>query len=537
MILRGVLRGRARALRNSLLGRGRTRAGRGPRGPLFSIALTAVAAGIAHSGFAALFGALERSGATPAELRAALALALDVALAGLLLFDLESAVSTLILDRDLELLRRAPLSPAAILAIKLLDALPRTATPLVVVALPALLAFAETRSVSVEAWLAAPFVLALLWAIPLGAGTALTLALLSRVPARRARESLGLISTLTLATLWLANLFVLPGIASAEGEPLARVRALLSAALPALARTPGGWAAALFDGVPASDLARCALLLIGTAGASVALAGFAAGRHLAPVLAAARTPVARPRARDRRRRVGARRVPFVLAVMRRDRLLFVRDWTVLGDVLTAALLWMLLPLAALPLKPLHSPGLVRAMLLTLSVGMGYEIAARAFPLERRGAMWMRLAPVAARRWAAAKLVSAGSLALALVAIAGASLGWAARLGLSDWLATLGAVLPALALSVSLGLWTGAAFGDPGWTHARAVLTLGGRLVAAGLVVVQVAGWLTLTALMEGISPGRGAWLASWLPGSIALGLGVLAAVDVARRVGRPGFCR
>jgi len=251
---------------------------------------------------------------------------------------------------------------------------------------------------------------------------------------------------------------------------------------------------------------------------------------------AARTPVAPPRGRSGRR-ASVRRVPLVLAVMRRDRLLFVRDWTVLGDVLTAALLWMLLPLAALPLKPLHSPGLVRAMLLTLSVGMGYEIAARAFPLERRGAMWMRLAPVAARRWAVAKLVSAGSLALALVAIAGASLGWAARLGLSDWLATLGAVLPALALSVSLGLWTGAAFGDPDWTHARAVLTLGGRLVAAGLVVVQVAGWLTLTALMEGISPGRGAWLASWLPGLIALGLGVLAAVDVARRVGRPGYDR
>lgn len=537
MNVRGVLRGRARALRNSLIGRGRTRAGRGPRGPLVSLALTAAAAAIAHSGFAALFGALERAGATPAELRAALSLALDIALAGLLLFDLESAVSTLILDRDLDLLRRAPLSPAAILALKLLDALPRTATPLLVVALPALLAFAGTRPVSAEAWLAVPFVLGLLWAIPLGAGTALTLALLSRVPARRARESLGLISTFTLAVLWLANLFVLPGLASAEGEPLARVRAMLSVALPALEWTPGGWATALFDGVPASDLARSALLLIVAAGASVVLAGLAAGRHLAPVLAAARTPVARPRGRFGRRRASFRRVPLVLAVMRRDRLLFVRDWTVLGDVLTAALLWMLLPLVALPLRPLHSPGLVRAMLLTLSVGMGYEIAARSFPLERRGAMWMRLAPVPPRRWAAAKLVSAGSFALALVAIAGAALVWAARLGPGEWLAVMVAVLPALTLSIALGLWTGAAFGDPDWTHARAVLTLGGRLVAAGLVVVQVAAWLTLTALEEGFSPGGSARLVSWMPGLIALGLGALAAEDVARRVGRPDYYR
>jgi hypothetical protein len=215
--------------------------------------------------------------------------------------------------------------------------------------------------------------------------------------------------------------------------------------------------------------------------------------------------------------------------MRRDRLLCVRDWTVLGDVLTGALLWTLVPLLSLPLQPLHSPALVRAMLLTLSVGMGYEIAARAFPLERRGAEWMRLAPIPARSWAVARLVSAGSLALALVAIAGASLGWAARLGPGDWLATLGLVLPALALSIAVGLWTGAVFGDPNWTSPRAVLTIGGRLVAAALVVAQVAGWLTLTAVGES-SPGPAGWLFTWLPGAVAAGLCALATRAVARRI-------
>ena len=526
---RGVLLGRARALRNSLFERGRARAVLRPRGPLYSLALVAVAAWIAHSGFAALFAALARSGATPAELRAMLALALDLALAGLLLFDLESVVSTLILDRDLDLLRVAPLSSRAILGIKLLDAVPRTAAPLVVVALPALLAFAKTRPAPGAAWLAAPLVLALLWAIPLGAGTALTLALLARVPARRVRESLGLVSTVAFTGLWLLNLFVLPRIASEAGEPLERVRALVLAAAPALALTPGGWAATLFGGGAPGDLARSALALTGAAAASVALAAFAGGRHLAIVLAAARTPVARAGARRRRPRIAARRVPLVLAVMRRDRLLFVRDWTVLGDVLTGALLWTLVPLLSLPLQPLHSPALVRAMLLTLSVGMGYEIAARAFPLERRGAEWMRLAPIPARSWAVARLVSAGSLALALVAIAGASLGWAARLGPGDWLATLGLVLPALALSIAVGLWTGAVFGDPNWTSPRAVLTIGGRLVAAALVVAQVAGWLTLTAVGES-SPGPAGWLFTWLPGAVAAGLCALATRAVARRI-------
>jgi hypothetical protein len=530
MNLRGVLLGRARALRNSLIGRRRARAALRPRAPLYSLALVVVAAWIAYSGFAALFAALARLGATPAELRAMLALALDLALAGLLLFDLESVVSTLILDRDLDLLRRAPLPPRAILGIKLLDALPRTAAPLFVVALPALLAFAGARLVPGAAWLVAPLALALLWAIPLGAGIALTLALLSRVPARRVRESLGLVSTLAFTGLWLLNLFVLPRIASEAGEPLERVRALVSAAAGALALTPGGWAATLFGGGAPGDLARAALALTAAAAASVALAAFAGGRHLAIVLAAARTPVARTGARrGRPPRTAARRVPLVVAVMRRDRLLFVRDWTVLGDVLSGALLWTLVPLLSLPLRPFQSPALVRAMLLTLSVGMGYEIAARAFPLERRGAEWMRLTPVPARSWAVARLVSAGSLALALVAIAGASLGWAAGLGPGDWLATLAVVLPALALSIAIGLWTGAVFGDPNWTSPRAVLTLGGRLVSAALVVAQVAGWLTVTALAES-SPGPAGWLFGWLPGVVAAGLCALATGAVARRL-------
>ena len=559
MNARGVLRGRARALRNALFGRGAKRAALRPRGPLYSLALVAVAAWIVHSGFAALLAALARSGAPPAVPRAALALALDVALVGVLLFDLESAVSTLILDRDLDLLRAAPLPPRSILAIKLLDALPRAAAPLVVVALPALSAAAQTLQAPAAAWLAAPVVLALLWAIPLGAGTALALAWLARVPARRVRESLGLVSTLAFAALWLTNLFVLPRIAAEEGEPLERVRALLAAAAPALARTPGGWAAALLGGAPAGEIARSAGALAAAAAASVALAALVASRHLTGVLAAARTPVARPARRRAKRPLPAgsdrtlparslrsansahplptrpaRRVPLFIAVMRRDRRLFVRDWTVLGDVLTAALLWTCLPLLALPLRPLRSPWLVRAMLLALAVGLGYEIAARAFPLERRGAAWMRLAPVRARSWAAARLASAGALALALVGVAGASLGLAARLGAEEWLATLAAVIPALALSVTLGLWTGAAFGDPTWTNPRAVLTLGGRLVAAALVVAQMTGWLVLTAAEESAS-GSYAWLLPWLPGLAAIGLSAVAVGAVARRIHRGGY--
>ena len=529
MNLRGVLLGRARALRNSLFGR------RGARGPLVSLALLGLAAAIAHAGLAALFGALARAGATPAELRAALALLLDLALLGLLLFDLESVVATLILDRDLDLLRRSPLAPAAILGLKLLDALPRTALPLVVLALPALLAYAAVGAVPPAAWLAAPVVAALLWAIPLGAGVALTLALLARVPARRAREALGLVSSVAFAGLWLVNLLLVPRLAAAEGEPLDRVRALLSAAGEVLAWTPGGWAATLLGAEAPAAAARAALALSAAAAASAALAALAAGRHLAPLLGAARTPArrARPRAGAGAR---AHRGPFVLTVMGRDTKLFVRDWTVLGDVLTAALLWTLLPLVALPVRPLDSPALVRAMLLTLSVGLGYEIGARAIPLERRGAEWMRLAPIPARRWAAARLASAGGIALALVAVAGLSLGLSAGLAPLDWLALVATVVPAVALAVALGLWTGAAFRDPDWTSARVVLTLGGRLVAASLVVIQVAAWLAVTVYEQSIPTEHSLWVILF-PSSAAVGLTLLAVAGISSQVNRLGYNR
>jgi hypothetical protein len=222
--------------------------------------------------------------------------------------------------------------------------------------------------------------------------------------------------------------------------------------------------------------------------------------------------------------------------MGRDAKLFVRDWTVLGDVLTAALLWTLLPLVALPVGPLDSPALVRAMLLTLSVGLGYEIGARAIPLERRGAEWMRLAPIPAGRWAAARLASAGVLSLALVAVAGLSLGLSAGLAPVDWLVVAATVVPAVALAVALGLWTGAAFRDPDWTSARAVLTLGGRLVAASLVVIQVAAWLAITVYAESIPTENSVWVVL-LPSAVAAGLTLLAVAGVSSQVNRLGYNR
>jgi hypothetical protein len=529
--VRGVLLGRARALRNSIFGRGRSRARRGARGP-FADALFAVGAGlILYLVIDGFFDELVRAGATRAEMQAVLALVFDVALAMLVIFDLESAVSTLILDRDLDLLRAAPLAPRALLGLKLLDGLPRTAAPIGVVALPALLAWAVPGPTPAAAWIVAPVVLALLWAIPLGAGTALSLAFLSRIPARRARESLGLGSLLVFAALWVFNFVVLPRFASQAGEPLARVRGLLAAAGHIVAMTPGGWAADLIAADAPGSRVRSALALIAAAAASLALAAFAGGRLLAPLLVAARTPVAGAGRRGRRLRVAVR--PFLPAVMRRDWLLFTRDWILLGDVIAGVVLWALLPLIVLPLHPLRSPELVRAMLLALAVGTGWGIGTRAFPVERRAAAWMRIGPVPAGAWVGARFASVGAMTLAPVAVAALGLGLAARLGAADWAATLASVLPAAALSVAVGLWIGAKFGEPGWTSPASVLTLSGRLTSAAALVLQTAGWIALPALARGMTSW--AWLSTGLAATVALGLTLFVLSALARRVAGLGY--
>ncbi len=177
------------------------------------------------------------------------------------------------------------------------------------------------------------------------------------------------------------------------------------------------------------------------------------------------------------------------ATLARDRRLFTREWTVLGDVVVATLLWTLLPLASGALLVARGGELARIMLVTLAVGLGYEIAARSIPFERAGLTWSRLAPVRPGRWLAAKLASATLLAGGLLLTVSVVLAFAGRLGLRGWLESLGGAIPALALSTLLGLWAGAAFGDLRWTNPRRMLTLAGRLTASGLMLAQVTSWL------------------------------------------------
>jgi hypothetical protein len=492
----GVARARALVLWRSLVRR-RRGGGRRIGAPLIGLLLAAGIAGIVWSGLDVLFERLWIEGATAREAGNALALLFAGALSGLLVFDLGDAVASLFVDSDLELLRRAPISRAQLFALKLADAMPRSALLLGVLAAPAALAFARRWDVPGWAWPLVPVQLAALWLIPVGLGAALAIEIVCRVPARRARETLALLSTLFLTLLWVANGFLIPRLAEPDGLLAGTLRDIVGQLGAARWAPPAAWTADALVAAASRDaigVARATTLVLVSAGLAVALAAIVASRRLERALAQVDTT---PRSRGGRRSRARRLRPRALlgAVVLRDARSFARDWTVLGDVLTAAALWTILPLLSAPLGAWDGTWLARAMLVALAVGLGYEVGARAIPFERQGLAWVRLAPIDPYRWVAAKLAGTVVVAVPLAGAALVAVGLAFALGGLEILdlALLGC--SALLVSLSLGLWTGSRFGDPEWTNPRAMLRFEGRVIAAILLVVQVAVWLGVDSVL------------------------------------------
>jgi ABC-2 type transport system permease protein len=531
--LRGVVRARARlVVRAWLAGRGRRR---GPFGALVTFALGAVA----YSAMALVFTRLAGDGLDAPGGAGLLALVEGATLLGLLALDLQDAVATLIADPDLALVRRAPVPGTALFAIKLADALPRTTLLILVLALPGALAYATAWPVEPWVWALAPVLLAALWAIPLGAGAAVALALLAALPARRVREGLGLIATVTVSGVWIANTLLLPRLGDPAGA-LATGLGALARPGPALAAlSPAHAFASAFEAASrgaAGEALRAGAWLGLAAGVALAAAALVAGALLDRVQSRLAAGDAGPRAASRSRR--ARPAPIrgvTRAVVVRDLRLFVRDWTVLGDVVTTAALWTLLPFVSAPLFEQTPALLTRATLLTLAVGLGYEIAARMMPFERRAAAWMRLAPVRTSSWLAGKAAAAALIALPLLLVAAGGMAAAMPLGPEEWSRVACLAVPALALALVTGLWAGTVFGDPDWTNPLAMLDFGGRMVGIALLLGQAGVWIGFATLAFSAPGGLPAGLEFWGPAALAgaAALGVVRAT--LGRLQAPGF--
>jgi hypothetical protein len=524
----GVVRGRLRLARNTLFRRGRATEAQA-RHPHLGLAIALALGALLFSLMRATFRLVAENGAGAGEAAGLLGLLLAAGLAGMLVFDLQEAMGVLLLDSDLELLRRAPLAPREVFALKLADALARTSTLVAVFLLPALLAYAAVYLLPAWGWVVMLVGLACLWAIPLGFGVALTLLLISRLPVRLAREGLAQLSTLALLLMWFANAFLLPRLARSD-EPLPDLIARLMSAPGRLGSLlPSAWAAQALAAAVRHDpgaAARGTLALVLAGALAMALATWVAARQLENAQARVAAPVGRKRARSLGVRpvtantaaapARAGRAPSAWsAILRRDARLFFRDWTVLGDVLVSAALWTVFPLVSIARAPSTSGLTVLAMLVTLAVALGHEVAARTLPFERSGGAWRQLAPVAPARWASAKLAGAAAIAVPILLVASVTLALVFRLPIIEWLRVLGLGLPALAVALSLGLLSGATFGNPRWTDPRAMLGVAGRLVALLLLAGQIAFWAAIWFLGRGLGTALPA--GAELYGPIAIG--------------------
>lgn len=520
MNLREVLRGRLAMARAELftLNNGRWRA----RSGLVAVTLTLGLSALLAYAFALGFRTLAKEGITAAEAGPVLAAIFGATMIGTLLLDLHATMATLLLAPDLELLRRAPIRTRAVLGLKLLDALPLSSTMVLGLALPATTGFALAYSGAMHAALA-PLVIAALWGLPLGLGVVAASALVRLAPASRVREAIGMLTTVGVALLWLANTFLLPRYSNEYPVLQDSLRAAIAHLPTPHAASPVAWAVESLIAPWPRALAALAMLVSAAAG-SLALATVVGAR----ALKGASIPF-----RDARTAPRRSAIPFTnslaAAFLRRDLALYLRDWTVMSDVLVGALLWTLLPLAFIPVVPMEPRTLAHTILVSMSVGLGHLVAARALPFERDGLAWAGLAPLAPIRWVLARLPGVLVIVLPMFLTAWLVSSVTLRLQATAAIQVLVWASATLATAIGIGVWTGAAFGDPAWTHPRAMLRWTGRLVAIALLVVQASVWLALGPLLDRIPVVMGGCLvllASAVSTSIALH-------GASRRLARP----
>ncbi|MEO5617308.1 MAG: hypothetical protein ABIS67_06025 [Candidatus Eisenbacteria bacterium] len=503
------------------------------RHPGFVLVLAAGLALLVHAGLAQAFSALTVAGGAPGAREGLLALALSGALVALLAFDVDDVVRSLLLDPDVALLRRAPLRPTALLAIKAFDTAPRTLLPLVVLALPAISAYLAGTEAPLGGAVVALAALSALWLTTLAAGVALSLTLLRLVPVAHAREALGLVSTLVLTLIWIAGALVLPRALQAETEAASALTATLEAARhtagPAAtaARAIAGASSGAFATLP-RDLGLLAAGAL-VAGAAVLLAGRFALEAVLDRISGTPAPGLRSPSRGAPPAFAWRAGSVLGAIVRRDARMLRRSWTLMTDLFVACVLWSLLPLAGLAGGTFESEGMVRLVLLSISVGLGYEVAARAIPFERHAEFWIGVAPVTPMRYLVGKLAGATAVAAPLVLSVAVVLGLTGAAGIGDLVALGGLVAGALMLSQATGLWAGARFGDPEWVNPRAMLRFAGRLVASLLVLAQLGGWLAILALFDRLSPRADPLVGGLVALVVGVGLTALPMRAAARR--------
>jgi len=164
----------------------------------------------------------------------------------------------------------------------------------------------------------------------------------------------------------------------------------------------------------------------------------------------------------------------------------VRDTAVLWDIALLVFMSSVLPILAAPVLAGRIERLVVFGIVFFSAELGFDLASRALPLERRALPWMLKAPVSPAAHVTARLASAWLMGWPLVCAVSVLATWAT--GQNATTIALHLILGTLVFSalVPIGFAAGVFFGQPEWRHPRQMLNLGGRLILAGILVALSA---------------------------------------------------
>jgi len=547
MVLPQLLRWRARLAVAALRGRGGRRR-------VLQVLVSAWVAAMFLIGSTVWFRAALADSSLAAYAAAAVFGALHAAFLLSLVRDMGAAIGHLFQAADVPLLLSAPVRARPLVLLRAGEALADAAQFPAPLLAPILWGYGIASSAPWIYYVAVPLVMAGLLAFSVVLGFLISLFLAPRVPVGRARSWIRGATALLYLSIWIGlTWWNVSGARHLEATAGGLGHAALgwSAGGPA-AWIPSAWAARFLIALAGeqSIVAPLGLLLAGGTALATLLALVAPrypeawqraqekARPPSPAprpLVRARVTQARPALtavppRATRDALAALKLGFVL--FRRDRRLLVRDANLLWDMALLVFMSSVLPILAAPVLAGHLGRLVLFALVFFSAELGFDLASRALPLERRALPWILEAPVSSAAHVLARLASAWLLGWPIVVvvalIATGATGWGA--GLAAFHVLLGSFV--FTVLVPIGFAAGVFFGQPDWRHPRQMLNLGGRLVLAGILVA-----LSVTIAIfyaEGAAGPAAGEASAWLApiAGIALGLDVIVVWAAASRLRR-----
>jgi hypothetical protein len=412
---------------------------------------------------------------------------------------LDSAPAASLLSRDVLRVLVAPVPLRRIVLAKLVESFPAALGVVAPFVAASTLSYALARNATTAGLVAGTVLSAALTILTLSLSVLLAVSLARLFPRGRVKIILETGAGLTVAIGYIAIGWF--HIADTIVETMTSIAQDPSPALHGIARTlsvlPGGWAArgvtALADGRLGEAVFWLGVLLL-LAMMSLAIASRVAARLYADGWSPLETD-----GRDRARRASrpfARPVASALrAQVVKDVRLFLRSPEILVPALFV-LLYFAFPLYASRKLGGDARALVGSGGWAACLLFGYELAARAIPLDRLSFWRLRAAPVSGRSIARCKHLSACLLGLGCAAAGQITVATLVHLDAAAIVIACTSGIALFWLGAALGVWFGAHFANFAWSNRETMLRLPGRWVAVPvfllpfvLVLTHVSGWV------------------------------------------------